>query len=128
MDLHQSEFYNFINKISFSFAPESFVNIEYRDVVLSKDYNYYKYHLSGTAYYNDVYKMMYAIEQSKELKKILSCAFDNFVKVEIDGVPKYFVTYNIECAVYHSDNDRYASSVQKKTDLRRIQFMMFFIH
>lgn len=117
VNLSQAEFYNFINKISFGFAPESFVNIEYRDVVLSKEYNYYTYHLSGTAYYNDVYKMVYAIEQSKELKKILSCAFDNFVKVEDDGVPKYFVTYNIECAVYHSDNNRFASSVSKENRL-----------
>jgi hypothetical protein len=39
------------------------------------------------------------------------------VKVEIDGVPKYFVTYNIECSVYHSDNDRYASSVSKENRL-----------
>ncbi len=117
VNLHQSEFYNFINKVSFNFAPESFVNIEYRDIVISKDYKYYTYHLSGTAYYNDVYKMIYAIEQSKELKKILSSSFDNFVKVEEDGVPKYFVTYNIECAVYHSDNDRYASSVSKENRL-----------
>jgi hypothetical protein len=115
--LHQSDFYNFINKVSFGFAPESFVNIEYRDVIISKDYNYYTYRLSGTAYYNDVYKMIYAIEQSKSLKKIMSSTFDNFVKVDDDGVPRYFVTYNLECAVYYSDNDRFASSVSKENRL-----------
>ncbi len=117
VNLHQSEFYNFINKVSFGFAPESWVNIEYQDVTSSKHYKHYTYKLSGTAYYNDVYKMIFAIEQSKELKKILSCSFDNFVSVDEEGIPRYFVTYNITCAVYHSDNDRYASSVSKENRL-----------
>jgi len=117
VNLHQSEFYNFINKISFRFAPESWVNIEYKDVVTSKHYKHYLYRLSGTAYYNDVYKLIYAIEQSKELKKIISCSFDNFVNVDKEGVPHYFVTYSISCAVYHSDNDRYTSSVSKENRL-----------
>lgn len=117
VNLHQSEFYNFVNKISFGFAPDSYVNIEYRDIIVSKHYKHYTYTLSGTAYYNDVYKLIYAIEQSKELKKVLSCSFDNFVKVDDEGIPHYFVTYNIQCAVYHSDNDRYASSVSKENRL-----------
>ncbi len=117
VNLHQSEFYNFINKISFRFAPESYVNIEYKDVINSKHYKNYTYRLSGTAYYNDVYKMIFAIEQSKELKKILNCTFDNFVKVDEEGIPRYFVTYSLDCAVYFSDNDRYASSVSKENRL-----------
>ncbi len=117
VNLHQSEFYNFINKISFRFAPESFVNIEYQDIVSSTNYSHYLYSLTGTAYYNDVYKMIFAIEQSKELKKILNCSFDNFVQVDKEGIPHYLVTYNINCAVYFSDNDRYASSVSKENRL-----------
>ncbi len=117
VNLHQSEFYNFINKISFRFAPESFVNIEYKDIINSKHYRHYLYRLSGTAYYNDVYKMVFAIEQSKELKKILNCTFDNFVKVDDEGIPRYFVNYSIDCAVYYSDNDRYASSVSQENRL-----------
>jgi len=54
---------------------------------------------------------------AEELKKILSTSFDNFVKVDEEGIPQYFVTYNIECAVYYSDNDRYASSVSKENRL-----------
>ncbi|MCF6270478.1 MAG: hypothetical protein L3J41_12255 [Melioribacteraceae bacterium] len=115
--LHQSEFYNFINKVSFNFAPESFVNIEYQDITLEKHYKYYTYKLSGTAYFNDVYKMIFAIEQSKELKKITSIAFNNFVEVNEDGVPGYFVTYTINCSIYFSDNDQFASSVSKENRL-----------
>jgi hypothetical protein len=117
VNLHQSEFYNFVNRVSFGFAPDSYVNIEYKDIIVSQNYKHYTYSLSGTAYYNDVYKLIYAIEQSKELKKVLSCSFDNFVKVDDEGIPHYFVTYNIQCAVYHSDDDRYASSVSKENRL-----------
>ena len=117
VNLPQSQFFNFINKVSFNFAPESNINIEYKTIEQFQHYKYYKYRLFGTAFYNDVYKMIYAIEQSKELKKILSTSFDNFVKVNEEGIPQYFVTYNIECAVYYSDNDRYASSVSKENRL-----------
>lgn len=117
VNLSQAEFFNFVNKVSFGFAPESNVNIEYKDIEQSQHYKYYKYRLFGTAFYNDVYTMIYAIEQSKELKKVLSCSFDNFVQVNEEGIPQYFVTYNIECAVYYSDNDRYASSVSKENRL-----------
>ncbi|PIQ09266.1 MAG: hypothetical protein COW71_07430 [Ignavibacteriales bacterium CG18_big_fil_WC_8_21_14_2_50_31_20] len=117
VNLPQSQFFNFINKVSFNFAPESNINIEYKTIEQFQHYKYYKYRLFGTVFYNDVYKMIYAIEQSKELKKILSTSFDNFVKVDEEGIPQYFVTYNIECAVYYSDNDRYASSVSKENRL-----------
>ena len=117
VNLHQSEFYNFINKVSFGFAPESFVNIEYQNIINEKHYKYFSYKLSGTAYFNDVYKMIFAIEQSKELKKITSISFDNFVKVDEDGMPQYFITFNIDCAVYFSENDQFASSVSKENRL-----------
>lgn len=117
VDLHQSEFYNFINKVSFNFAPQSFVNIEYQDIIIEKHYKYYTYKLSGTAFFNDVYKMIYAVEQSKELKKITSLGFDNLVKVDKDGIPKYFISYTISCSVYYSDNDQFASSVSKENRL-----------
>jgi hypothetical protein len=115
--LHQSEFYNFVNKLSFNFSPKSFVNIEYKDVVSEQHYQHYTYKLSGTAYFNDVYKMIYAIEQSRELKKITSLVFDNLVEVDVDGIPRYFVTFSIDCSVYFSDNDQFASSVSKENRL-----------
>jgi hypothetical protein len=117
VNLHQSEFYNFINKVSFGFAPESFVNIEYQDITNEKHYKFYTYMLSGTAYFNDVYKMIFAIEQSKELKKVTSASFSNFVQVDDEGIPQYFITYTINCAVYFSDNDQFASSVSKENRL-----------
>jgi len=117
VDLHQSEFYNFVNKVSFNFSPKSFVNIEYRDITLEEHYKYYTYKLSGTAYFNDVYKLIFAIEQSKELKKVTSLSFNNLVNVDEDGIPGYFVNYTIDCSIYFSDNDQFASSVSKENRL-----------
>jgi len=117
VDLHQSEFYNFINKISFNFSPKSFVNITYNDIIVENHYKHYTYRLTGTAYFNDVYKMIYAIEQSRELKKITSMIFDNLVEVDEEGIPSYFVNYNIDCSVYFSDDNQFASSVSKENRL-----------
>jgi len=115
--LLQSDFYDFVNKVSFNFAPDSYVNIEYADLVIQTYYNHFTYKLSGTAYFNDVYKLIYAIEQSKSLKKILTCNFTNFVSVDDEGVAHYYVNYTFKVAVYFSDNDQYASAVTKENRL-----------
>ena len=115
--LLQSDFYDFVNKVSFNFAPDSYVNIEYADLVIQTHYNHFTYKLSGTAYFNDVYKLIYAIEQSKSLKKILTCNFTNFVSVDDEGVAHYYVNYTFKVAVYFSDNDQYASAVTKENRL-----------
>ncbi len=115
--LLQSDFYDFVNKISFNFAPDSYVNIEYIDLVSQEHYNYFTYKLSGTAYFNDVYKLIYAIEQSKSLKKILTCNFTNFVSVDAEGAPHYYVNYTFKVAVYFSADDQYASAVTKENRL-----------
>jgi len=117
VDLLQSSFYNFVNKVSFNFAARSFVNIEYEDVVLQEHFNFYTYRLSGTAYFNDVYKLIYGIEQSKELKKILTCGFDNFVEVDEDGIPHYLVKYSLNVAIYFSSNNQFASSISKENKI-----------
>lgn len=115
--LKQSDFYDFVNKISYNFAPDSYVNIEYAELINQQHYNYFTYKLSGTAYFNDVYKLVYAIEQSKSLKKILTCTFTNFVSVDEEGAPHYYVNYTFKVAVYFSENDQYASAVSKENRL-----------
>lgn len=115
--LKQSDFYDFVNKISYNFAPDSYVNIEYAELINQQHYNYFTYKLSGTAYFNDVYKLVYAIEQSKSLKKILTCTFTNFVSVDEEGAPHYYVNYTFKVAVYFSENDQYASAVTKENRL-----------
>lgn len=109
-NLSQSSFYDFVNKVTFSFSPNSFVNIEYDRVENLENFSYYVFRLSGTADFNDLYKLIYAIEQSKELKKVTSSSMNNFVEVDEERVPHYLVTFNISAAVYFSVHDRFASA------------------
>ncbi len=115
--LVQSGFYDFVNNVSFGFSSNSFVNIEYQNIENGKDYHNYLYKLSGTASFNDLYKLIYAIEQSKELKKIISSSMNNFVQVDAEGIPYYLVTFSMNVAVYFADNDRFTSAEFKENNL-----------
>lgn len=116
--LKQSSFFNFVNKISFSFSPKSFVNIEYVDMRPGQNFNFYEFKLSGTAFFNDLYKLVYGIEQSKELKKVVSGDIRNLVQVDDDGMPHYLVNYTLNVNVYFADNDRFATSEFKENRLK----------
>ncbi|MEG8946650.1 hypothetical protein [Rosettibacter firmus] len=106
-NLSQSDFYNFINEISYSFSPYSFVNIEYETTVQGNPLSIYRYILSGTAEYNDLNTLIYAIEESKMLKKISNVEMSNNVKVDEDGIPHYLVTFKFKVDVYFSNDDRF---------------------
>ena len=62
--------------------------------------------------------MVYAIEQSKELKKVTKGNLNNFVEVDDDGFPHYLVAYDFDVVVYYSDNDEYASSKYSENRLK----------
>ena len=115
--LRQSRFYNFVNNVSFSFSPNSFVNISYKSIASEQHFKKYVYSVEGTASFNDMYKLIYAIEQSKELKKVSNVSISNFVKVDEDGFPHYLVSFRMEVSVYFSDNDRFASSTIRENQL-----------
>lgn len=117
VNLEQSNFYDFINQVTFSFSNDSYVNIEYEEVLPDNHFFYYTYKLAGNAYFNEFYRLVYAIEQSKELKKILRCNIDNFVFVDEEGLPHYQVTFSLSVAVYFSNNDRFASAAKRENQL-----------
>ena len=114
----QSKFYDFINDISYYFQPESYVNIEYVEAIEGKEYHSYTYKVTGTTYFDEFYYLVYAIEQSKELKKISSCTIDNFVFVEQSGIPHYQVGFNLTVKVFFSSSDRFVSSNFRENQLR----------
>ena len=114
----QSKFYDFVNDISYYFQPESYVNIEYVEAIEGKEYHSYTYKVTGTTYFDEFYYLVYAIEQSKELKKISSCAIDNFVFVEQSGIPHYQVSFNLTVKVFFSSSDRFVSSNYRENQLR----------
>lgn len=106
-NLTQASFFNFVNKVSFNFSPNSYVNIEYVETETSADYNIYHYTLNGIAEFNDFVKLIYAIEESKQLKKISDIDLTNNVKVDQDGTPHYLVSYKFKAKVYYSNDNRF---------------------
>lgn len=106
-NLPQSDFFDFVNQISYSFSPLSYVNIEYKEMEVTDHFNIYHYSLSGIAEFNDLNRLVYAIEESKLLKKISAVDITNNVKVEEDGTPHYLVNYKFQVSVYFSNDDRF---------------------
>ncbi len=102
------KFFNFINSIVASFPEESQVNIEYLGQKPEKEFFAHEYKISGGAYFNDAYHLIYAIEQSKELKKISSVSFSNLIKTDEDGIPLFMVNFEFNVLVYFSSDNRFA--------------------
>lgn len=101
------KFYNFINNIVANFPKETTVNVEYLRQAPDKEFFFHEYKLTGGGNYNDVYKMVYAIEQSKELKKINKLSLTNLVKTDKE-VPLFLVNFELIAQVYFSSDDRFA--------------------
>lgn len=126
-DVPQSKFYDFINKLTFSFSSLSYVNVEYEEVKSLPNYNFYTYRVSGIAYYNEFFSLLYAIEQSKELKKVIQCSIDDNVSVDKEGVPHFKVSFTLTVTTYYSNTDRFASAKFVENNLRpNTQYDIFY--
>ena len=113
-NLSQAAFFNFVNKVSYGFSSHSYVNIEFNEIETGTNFTVYHYSLSGIAEFNDLIKLVYAIEESKQLKKIETVELTNNVKVDSDGIPHYLVTYKFNASVYYSDDNRFYVSDLKE--------------
>ncbi len=116
--LTQTRFYDFVNNVTRNYSQYSHVNMEYVNYFKTDNFQYYEYKITGKATFNDLYKLIYAIEQSKELKKIKSVKMNNFVEVDEESIPHYLVSFTILTDVYFSDNDRFATSKIKENRLK----------
>lgn len=108
VNILQANFFEFVNQISYNFSSDSYVNIEYVDSETFPNFNCYNYNLSGVAKFADFYRLVYAIEESKNLKKVLNVELSSNVKVNEDGTPVYMVNYKFIAKVYFSNDDRFA--------------------
>lgn len=117
VNVTQSNFFKFVNKVSSKFSEHSHVDVEYSGLGDPGDFFSYLYNIKGTADFNDLFKLVYSIEQSKELKKVLKGKLNNFVEVDDEGFPHYLVNYDFQVMVYYSDNDDYASASYKENSL-----------
>lgn len=115
--LSQASFFDFVNQVSYDFSNESYVNIEFEDLKKTDNFNIYTFTISGIAEYGDLNRLIYAIEESKELKKISGVELTNNIKVDKDGTPHFLVTYKFTTQVYSSDGDRFSIKNIKENSL-----------
>jgi hypothetical protein len=116
-NVSQSKFFDFVNQVSYSFSQFSYVNVEYVDLKASKNYNEYGYMLNGVAEYSDFNKLLYAIEQSKAIKKVSLIELSNNVKLDEEQDPHYLVNYKIKASILYSDDPKVATVEYKENSL-----------
>ena len=116
-NLSSIKFFNFTNMVSSGFTDKTQLNVEYIDQKPEKEFFYYEYKLSGTGTFNNVHQLVYAIEKSKELKKIKGLSLSSTVQTDKDGVPHFLINFAMNVDVYYSTNNRFASSEIKENDI-----------
>jgi hypothetical protein len=109
-DLSSIKFYDFVNDLSSSYSPQTTIDIEYADMKPDRNFFFHEYKLSGGGAYNDVWHLIYAIEQSKQLKKIKSVSLNNLIKTDEDGMPHFLVNFNLNVDAYYSSDSRFETS------------------
>jgi len=107
-NLSSIKFYNFVNRILSGFSEDTQVNVEFIELKRDKEFFVYEYKLTGGGYFNDVYKLIYAIEQSKELKKVTYLTLGNLIKTDAEGLPLFLVSFEMNAQVYYSSDNRFA--------------------
>jgi len=106
-NVSQASFFDFVNQVSYGFSSHSYVNIEFNETETGANFNIFHYTLNGIAEFNDLIKLIYAIEESKQLKKIESLELSNNVQVDTDGTPHYLVNYKFKTKIYFSSDNRF---------------------
>ncbi len=117
-NLSSIKFFDFVTDVTSSFSPQTHVDVEYSNPGQDKEFYYYEYKLTGSGRYSELYQLIYAIEQSKELKKLSAINMSNIVSTDEGGVPSFDVTFNTVVRVYYASNDRFATTKMVENDLR----------
>lgn len=109
-NIPEEKFYDFVD----AYSSESFIytgtSVDFMEKKVDKGINYYVYRLHGTGRFIDVYNLIYAIEHSKELKRISSAEINANTVVNSEGIPRYLVNFDLLVDVYFANNDQYMSS------------------
>ncbi|HLG32492.1 MAG TPA: hypothetical protein VI362_05595 [Ignavibacteriaceae bacterium] len=116
-NLSSIKFFNFVNGIVTNFSGLTHVNVEYIDQKQDKEFFYYDYKLSGGGTYNEVYKLIYAIEQSKELKKVHALTLGNLIRTDPEDIPQFLVSFEMTVRIYFSSDNRFAPAEFKENNL-----------
>ncbi len=117
-DLSSIKFYNFMNNVLSNFSEHTQVDIEFQKREQAKEFFFYEYKLTGRGFYNEVFRLIYSIEQSKELKKIITLSMGNMIQTDDEGIPLFLVSFEMNAQVYFSNDSRFAPEVLVENDLR----------
>lgn len=117
-DLSSIKFYNFVNGIVSNFSEYTQVNVEFQNQLQDKEFSVYEYKLSGSGFYNEIFKLIYSIEHSKELKKVTTLSAGNIIKTDKESMPMFLVNFELNTQVYFSNDSRFAPKEFVENDLR----------
>jgi len=109
-NIRESDFFAFIDNYSRDYALYTFTNTEYVSSGAEFGFNYYVYKVSGSGAFDNVYKLIYAIEHGKELKKIQKADISSTSIVDNKGIPRYLTKFALDVKVYYSSSDQYAAA------------------
>lgn len=110
-------FFDFINNITNKFASDTKIDIEYIEMKPEKEFFYYDYKITGKGTYNDFFQLVYAIEESRELKKIYNLNVNNSVSVDEIGIPKFLVSFSFNTKAYYTTTDRFMFTNYQENNL-----------
>ncbi|MCK9209674.1 MAG: hypothetical protein M0P61_02435 [Ignavibacteriaceae bacterium] len=116
-NLSSLKFYDFLNLLSTRFSERAKLNIEYIAQKTDKEFLYFDYRVSGYGSYNDLFQLIYGIEESKELKKITKMNLSNYVLAPDNEAPEFLINFTMNVSVYFSSNDRYATATYTENNL-----------
>ena len=116
-NLSSIKFFNFVNNITNGFSDKAQVNIEFLEQKPEKEFFYYEYKLTGFGYFNEVYSLIYSIEHSKELKKVVNVTLGNLVQTKDEDVPVYLVNFVMTAKTYFSNDNRFAPATFVENNL-----------
>ncbi|MFZ1518925.1 MAG: hypothetical protein WAU11_09135 [Ignavibacteriaceae bacterium] len=116
-NLSSIKFYNFVNNVTNGFSDKAQVNIEFLEQKPEKEFFYHEYKLTGFGYFNEVYNLIFAIEHSKELKKVTNVSLGNLVQTKADENPVYLVNFTINAKTYFSTDNRFAPATFVENNL-----------
>ena len=116
-NLSSIKFYNFVNNITNGFSDKAQVNIEFLEQKQEKEFFYHEYKLTGFGYFNEVYNLIFGIEHSKELKKVVNVSLGNLVQTKDDEIPVYLVNFTMTAKAYFSKDNRFAPATFVENNL-----------
>lgn len=121
-ELTEKDFYDFVNNHYTDVATHTYTNIDYVQEKSEKigdiTIKFHLFKVNGVGRFQRVYQLLNAIEQSKELKKIVKAEMLEYTHVDKKGYPRYLVKFDLEVKAYFAATDRFTSTQYTENNLK----------